>query len=406
MAAERTDVFCLTKFLFYVVVVFYIKRPTAKVNSVCYSFYGDSVEETAESFIVQSIYQYKQERILFIRPKHSLKLLLLLAGDVEICPGPAPKCTMCRKPMKKNQSVRECSRCKEMYHIKCLQDILKNGTEKLYCNSCYKHDEGSTDDTGVENKVYVDLNRFLTSNGLKVFHQNVNGIYRKIDEIKIMFLETRNKIQIFGVTETHLSPSYNTCSVEIDGYDFIRKDRSNGKGGGVGCYIEKDLNWQRRTDLEKENIEAIWIELFVKNSSSILICIIYRPPDSSKYLSSTFEEKLDDVLMTTAVEEKETIILGDINCDFLKPSDHKSLKEIIKRYGFTQVLKLPTRVTKMTQTLIDVIMTTRNDRIQNNIVVGNSISDHDLTGMNRKMYCNRCSTRFHHWTPVIYINDE
>ena len=48
------------------------------------------------------------------------------------------------------------------------------------------------------------------------------------------------------------------------------------------------------------------------------------------------------------------------------------------------MLKSPTRITNNTKTLIDIITTTREDRIENHIVVGNSISDHDLTGINRK----------------------
>ena len=94
-------------------------------------------------------------------------------------------------------------------------------------------------------------------------------------------------------------------------------------------------------DLENINIEAIWIELFINNSSSLLISVVYLPPDSSKHLSKSFEQNFNDVLMTTAIKE-ETIILGDMNFDFLKTLNHKSIKDIIKRFCFTQILKLIT----------------------------------------------------------------
>ena len=51
------------------------------------------------------------------------------------------------------------------------------------------------------------------------------------------------------------------------------------------------------------------------------------------------------------------------------------------------MLKSPTRITNNTKTWIDIITTTREDRIENHIVVGNSIRDHGLTGINRKMNC-------------------
>ena len=120
---------------------------------------------------------------------------------------------------------------------------------------------------------------------------------------------------------------------------------------------------------------------------------MYRPLDSSKHLYNNFEEKFDNVLTTTAIEHKEILLLGDINCDFLKTSDHKRIKEILKRNCLKQVLKSPTRITNSTKTLIDIITTTREDRIENHIVVGNSISDYDLTGINRKMNCKKFKPR-------------
>ena len=57
------------------------------------------------------------------------------------------------------------------------------------------------------------------------------------------------------------------------------------------------------------------------------------------------------------------------------------------------MLKSPTRIINNTKTLIDIITTTREDRIENHIVVGNSISDYDLTGINIKMNCKKFKPR-------------
>ena len=46
--------------------------------------------------------------------------LLLLAGDIEKNPGPARfPCTVCRKPVKRNQRGIECSKCAHWTHAKC-----------------------------------------------------------------------------------------------------------------------------------------------------------------------------------------------------------------------------------------------------------------------------------------------
>ena len=60
---------------------------------------------------------------------------------------------------------------------------------------------------------------------------------------------------------------------DIEGYNFISKPRQNGKGGGVGMYIASDLKWIRRNDLEKSELECIWIEIILEKSRNTLICV-------------------------------------------------------------------------------------------------------------------------------------
>jgi hypothetical protein len=67
---------------------------------------------------------------------------------------------------------------------------------------------------------------------------------------------------------------------------------------GVGYFVRADIGWQRRKDLESDIIEAIWLEIFVKKSCSILIGIIHRPPNTSSYLNSGFECSFNDMLDT------------------------------------------------------------------------------------------------------------
>ena len=204
---------------------------------------------------------------------------------------------------------------------------------------------------------------------------------------------TKKNIHIFGITESHTTSSVNDGELSIDGYNMIRKDRSTGIGGGVICYIRDDLKWQRRNDLEQPGIECIWIELYLKNSKSILIAIIYKPPDSSKHLDKKFTEKLDSVISISTNENKESLIIGDINCDYLVPNDHKEIKDIFKFNGFKQVIKDPTRITTSSRTLIDIAATTHANRIDETIVMGNSISDHELIGIVRKLHLQKYQPR-------------
>ena len=90
-----------------------------------------------------------------------------------------------------------------------------------------------------------------------------------------------NKLDILGITEKHLHEGILDKELEVDGYTFIRKDWKNdtGERGEVGCCVRTEICWQRRKDLESDNIEVIWLEIFVKKSCLILIGIIYRPPN-------------------------------------------------------------------------------------------------------------------------------
>ena len=83
-------------------------------------------------------------------------------------------------------------------------------------------------------------------------------------------------------------------------------------------------------------------------------------------------------------ECKETIVLGDVNCDYMKNSAHPEIKNIFTRNGLKQIIKRPTRITRDTHSLIDIIATSHENNINNYIVFPNSISDHDLTGASIK----------------------
>ena len=199
--------------------------------------------------------------------------------------------------------------------------------------------------------------------------------------------------------------------LNLDNYIFVRKDRETRIGGGVGCFIREDIKWQRRIDLESAGLETLWLEIFVKNSKSLLICILYRPPNSSKHLHKDFESILQDMLSTGVCEDKETILLGDLNVDYLRQQNNKEIKHIINVNGLKQIIKAPTRITKDSKTLIDVIATTHEQNIANSITYANSISDHDLVGIvmkknNRKFTPRRVRKRnFAKYNVTAYKND-
>ena len=94
-----------------------------------------------------------------------------------------------------------------------------------------------------------------------------------------------------------------------------------------------------------------------------------------------FETIFEDMISTSICENKETILLGDMNTDYLQQSKDKNIKRIISTNGLKQVIEKPTRVTKDSSMLIDIIVTSHEQNILKTITYANSISDLDLVGM-------------------------
>ena len=101
------------------------------------------------------------------------------------------------------------------------------------------------------------------------------------------------------------------------------------------------MPFHRRTDLEDEVIECIWIGILFPKTKSFLIGIVYRSPDSSKHLCADFNCKFESMLSTVSSEDKECILTDDINCNYLVPSDHKEIKSILASYGLKQLISTP-----------------------------------------------------------------
>ena len=184
-----------------------------------------------------------------------------------------------------------------------------------------------------------------------------------------MLQKTAKGIQIFGVTETHLNKIIKDAEVKLDGYEIVRNDRKQGSGGGVYVLMRNGLSWLRRRDLEDDKIKAIWIEIFPQKSKQILICFSYRPPNTSSYLSNDFDPLFEDMLTTANAENKEVILARDLNCNYSKKSESKSTKEIMKTNGLKQMMKSPTRITKETATLIDIMACSHGDRVAKSNVI-------------------------------------
>ena len=193
-------------------------------------------------------------------------------------------------------------------------------------------------------------------------------------------------MDILTLSETHLEAHNELAEAacNIPGYSFISRPRKSGKGQGVAAYIFDDIVWDRRHDLENDNIEAIWIELRPKYLKSFLLGIINRPPDSSKYLCKDFNVHLNSMLSKVSENMQETILPGDLNVNLLK-QENKDFKAVLADFGLKQMIEKLTRGAETSETLIDVILTNNPKNMKRTEVIPTSIGDHDMVGCVRKL---------------------
>ena len=159
-------------------------------------------------------------------------------------------------------------------------------------------------------------------------HLNMNSILPKIDEIRYIAKLTNTTVTV--LSETKLHNTVLSSELEIEGYDQVRSDRSR-RGGSVACFLKNSTSYNRKPNF-CINTESISTEIFLRNSKSVLIGILYRLPDKYEFLNC-LERIFSD---TNVLESQECYLLGDININ-LQPknkrfSDTKSQILLLKRY--------------------------------------------------------------------------
>ena len=351
---------------------------------------------------------YALTKLKFSKHHSYFKYLLILSGDINLHPGPVKyPCSVCAKPIRKR--IISCEKCGLWLHKKCDPTLKLENNSSSICKPCQNKSHDNLDNVWVEfpfdddffddkeiassdekinNDAYktdpvADWKAF-NKRGLHLIHLNINSLLSKIDELREIARTTR--ATVIGITESKLDGSVLDGEINIDGYELVRSDR-NRHGGGVACYIRSDISFNVRGDFSSE-IENIFFDILLPKTKPILIGILYRPPEQSKFLDNLSTS----ISQTCSFNEQEVYILGDLNINFINTQKHtpngiKRYKEFCSLHGIEQLLTLPTRITKNSSSLLDHVLTNSADRISQFGIVNVGLSDHQL------IYCTRKITR-------------
>ena len=116
------------------------------------------------------------------------------------------------------------------------------------------------------------------------------------------------------------------------------------------------------------NFHQLWINLQCQKNKSIIICVTYRPPDTSL---NCFEDLLKPNYVQALTLNKQILVLGDLNCNMLENGqERRALTNFSTELNLTQIIKTTF------QTLIDVILVSSTALVLESGVINTSFSDH------------------------------
>ena len=229
----------------------------------------------------------------------------------------------------------------------------------------------------------------MIKNKFSVVHYNVQSISDKLDIIESEFCN----FDIICLTETWLDQRTSNNTISLNDYNLYRRDRFGDNHGGVCVYVKQNIYSRRRSDIERLNIECVWIEVSVHNKK-ILLGTFYRPPNSPQEVLSSIE---DSISLAFDTNIQHILITGDFNLDILKQPFNKKVLDLCQHFSLDQLINEPAHYTESSSSIIDLFLTSN----KNNILL-NGVGD-PILDQNIRYHCPvYCVLKFDKLTTPIY----
>lgn len=193
-----------------------------------------------------------------------------------------------------------------------------------------------------------------------IIHFNIRSLSKHYDDITYFQTLLSHNFSIICLSETWLSSCDDTL-FSLPSYNCEFDHRQNDRHGGSAIFISHSLPYKRRVDLSfrTDKVEAVWVEfdrtLFSAHKNTV-VASIYRSPTSSY---QDFCAELDNILHRLNRENKNVIIVGDININISDISDASCSDYVncFHGHGLDSLITSPTRCMPLGPcTLIDHIL--------------------------------------------------
>ena len=179
---------------------------------------------------------------------------------------------------------------------------------------------------------------------------NARSICNKFNLIS-NYLQSNTNVDMLFLTETWLKSRHTDAMFCPPGFDVIRFDRVNRRGGGV-MLLHKNCLRVKRCDVRyppDSNFELICVDVFL-SKSPFRFCCVYSPPLASLTAQNSREiTSLCKTLEPLILSDNPTYIIGDFNfpgIDWNTPStsdpSHAIFLDFCSSNSLTQVITYPT----------------------------------------------------------------
>ena len=152
-----------------------------------------------------------------------------------------------------------------------------------------------------------------SATGLRIGHLNVCHLFYKVADVSLLLKQSSRLTHLFGISKTRLDSRTDNNSVTIPNYCVMRRDSSQTLHTCIALFVHQSVAMvtRRRTDLESEGVECVWVEINDLKSPPLLLGYIDRNPASPTTWFDDFVRMIDK-----ASDQKSNILLiGDFNID-------------------------------------------------------------------------------------------
>lgn len=200
---------------------------------------------------------------------------------------------------------------------------------------------------------------------------NSQSLPPHIHELRIIAHQLNPKI--IAVTETHVTQEICDVEICIEGYNMIRCNSDSRHTGGVIVYMKRSIQFTVISNMSFDRNWMLAIKI-VSGYNKCIIGVLYRSPNNNV---NNFLEFLEDWYEQIIDLKLDNLIVGDFNIDISNKKNKKGLelKNLGNLFGLKQMVNDKSRVTRTSETLIDLVFT-NNKKITADVIDNVKISDH------------------------------